>query len=117
MLTLLSFVCEQYYYYFLYFAIFYMTANIPESSLLNKTLQKNWVVEHVIKVRDNYLDGINIDFESAIPANRSDLREAYTDLVRLTYEDLKDLHPYLQVGVFVPDRRWFDTSSSRDLNL
>ncbi|KAL5012559.1 hypothetical protein ScPMuIL_011110 [Solemya velum] len=78
-----------------------LMANIPVSSLANKTKQLDWVVKKAIAVRDNHLDGINIDFESAIPANRSDLREAFTELVILTYVALKDLSHFLQLTVDV----------------
>jgi len=57
------------------------TVNIPVQDLTNQRARHIWVQQRVETVKNYFLDGINVDFESAIPADRKDLKQGYTDYI------------------------------------
>lgn len=75
--------------------------NYKLSELTNPLLRSRWVKEQLATVMENYYDGINIDFEDPIEANQTDLRDAYTALVRETYLTFKQANLHYQVTVDV----------------
>ena len=60
-------------------------------------MRTQWVKEQLSIVRDNYYDGINVDFEEPILKNQTDIRDAYTALVRETNQAFKQFSPHYQV--------------------
>ena len=56
-----------------------------------------WINHQLQIVKDNYLDGINFDYESAILQNQTDVREGYTNLVTETTAAFKKYDPALMV--------------------
>ncbi|XP_046580366.1 di-N-acetylchitobiase-like [Haliotis rubra] len=76
-------------------------ANYQTADLTNSSKRQAWVTQQLATVQDNYLDGINIDFESPIPKDQVDVRDGYTSLVRETYQAFKSALPYSQVTVDV----------------
>ena len=89
-------------------------ANIPKTLLPNKTARANWVQKELQFVKDNFLDGINIDFEDFILQNETTYRDGYTALVTETFKAFKEASPYYQVTVDVAwspngiDLRYYD---------
>ncbi|XP_041367376.1 di-N-acetylchitobiase-like [Gigantopelta aegis] len=75
--------------------------SLPVNNLTNVDDRKRWISSQLKLVRDNFLDGINIDFESAIPHNKPDLKQAFTDLVNETNQAFKNVLPNYQVTVDV----------------
>ena len=66
--------------------------------LPNKTARANWVQKELQFVKDNSLDGINIDFEDFILQNETTYRDGYTALVTETFKAFKEASPYYQVS-------------------
>ena len=64
---------------------------------MNATLRTQWVKNQLSVVRDNYYDGINIDFEEPILKNQQEIRDAYTALVKETSQAFKQSNPHYQV--------------------
>eukprot|EP00916_Digyalum_oweni_P017764 GHVL01029333.1.p1 GENE.GHVL01029333.1~~GHVL01029333.1.p1 ORF type:complete len:374 (-),score=18.52 GHVL01029333.1:66-1187(-) len=95
-------------------------ANYKVSDLTNPALRTQWVKKQLSLVRDNYYDGINIDFEEPILKNESDVREAYTALVREAYLAFKQSNAHYQVSVDVAwspnciDLRCYDNKGLAD---
>ncbi|XP_069119393.1 di-N-acetylchitobiase-like [Argopecten irradians] len=89
-------------------------AGVPTEYLTNATLQEEWVVKNLAVVTQKHLDGLNFDYESAIPADRTDMRDGYTALVRRTYKMFKQYNPSYQITVDVAwspaciDQRCYD---------
>lgn len=76
-------------------------ANFPVANLTDADVQRRWIISYSLLVQSNFYDGINIDFESVILQNQTDLRDAYTKLVRDTNKFFKEVMPYSQVTVDV----------------
>ena len=74
-----------------------MTANYNQKDLLNATARSLWVKQQFDKVKSNFYDGINLDFEEPILESQKDLRDAYTALVKETYTFFKQANPHYQV--------------------
>ncbi|CAG2235869.1 CTBS [Mytilus edulis] len=89
-------------------------ANYPKANMTNSTARAIWVEKQLQLVKNNYLDGINIDFEDAILKNETDIRDAYVMLVLEVYSAFKRLSPVYQVTVDVAwspagvDGRYYD---------
>ncbi|KAK3589262.1 hypothetical protein CHS0354_008326 [Potamilus streckersoni] len=73
--------------------------SMPKEQLTNKTARENWIESQLHVVNTYFLDGINIDFEDVILENETDIRDAYTALVKETNVAFKNSYPYLQVTV------------------
>lgn len=69
--------------------------------MTNSTARAIWVEKQLQLVKNNYLDGINIDFEDAILKNETDIRDAYVMLVLEVYSAFKRLSPVYQVKLFL----------------
>jgi len=69
---------------------------LPDSSA-----RAAWTQKQLQIVKDNYLDGVNFDYEDAILRNQTDIRQGYTSLVAETKKAFTDYFPYLQVSVDV----------------
>ena len=67
----------------------------------NTDQRKKWIFSQLKIVEDNFMDGINIDFEDAIPHDRPDLKQALTDLVNETTKAFKSVHPNYQVNCYM----------------
>ena len=77
--------------------IFLLIANNNKNTLLSPKLRSEWVADIVKKTQDNFLDGINFDFEEEVLKNESAVREAYTLAVAETYYALKHRSHHYQV--------------------
>ena len=74
--------------------------NMATKDLPNEQKRTTWVKENLKSVTDNYLDGINVDFEDSIPKSRKDLKDGYTALIRESFNAFRSANPSYQVGVF-----------------
>ncbi|GFR64363.1 Di-N-acetylchitobiase [Elysia marginata] len=92
--------------------VIYM-AQVDEQTFLDPDLRKTWIEQQLTTVRDNYLDGLNFDYEGAIMENETTLRDAYTALVKETRERFLEVFPYSLIAVDVGwrpnvDERFYD---------
>ncbi|KAK3088727.1 hypothetical protein FSP39_023057 [Pinctada imbricata] len=91
-----------------------LIGNFPTSNLTNIDARRMWVKEQLQKTQSNFLDGINIDYEDAIPKDDINVRDGYTQLVSETYETFKNANKNYQVTVDVAwspsgiDKRFYD---------
>ena len=69
--------------------VYLFKGGVPTSVLPNKTARAQWIQQQLDFVDKNYLDGINFDYEEAIPADQIALRDGYTNLVKETNEAFK----------------------------
>jgi hypothetical protein len=74
-----------------------MIADYQKENLLNPSLRTQWVKQQLATVMQLHYDGINIDFEDAIPNDQPDVRDAYTALISETYRTFKQANPHYQV--------------------
>uniref|UniRef100_A0A0B7A6N8 GH18 domain-containing protein n=2 Tax=Arion vulgaris TaxID=1028688 RepID=A0A0B7A6N8_9EUPU len=74
---------------------------IDEATIMSPSARKQWVDNQLKIMKDNFLDGINFDYEGTITTKEVALREAYIDLVNETNIALKSVLPYSQVSVDV----------------
>lgn len=58
-----------------------------------------WILNQLVVVKNNFLDGINFDFEGEAAANDSTVRDAYTMLVKEAREYFKKELPHSQVCI------------------
>ena len=70
----------------------YVSANIPTNQLNNKTARSQWVDQQVQSVTSGFLDGINIDFESPILQNQTDIRDGFSKLFQELNQRLKAIN-------------------------
>ncbi|CAH1777543.1 unnamed protein product [Owenia fusiformis] len=89
-------------------------ANIPKSNLTSPVLREAWIQKEIKYIQDNYLDGVNVDFEDAIEKDDDKTRDGLTALMKGLYNGLKHLNQNYQVTFDVPwapyciDGRCFD---------
>ena len=57
-------------------------ADFTKGNLTDAADRHRWVLEHVKYVEDNFLDGLNVDYERGISKDQPKLRDALTALVR-----------------------------------
>ncbi|XP_005100833.1 di-N-acetylchitobiase [Aplysia californica] len=86
---------------------------ISTSEMVSPSLRKEWVKELLTKISENFLDGVNFDYENEVLKNETMIRDAYTSTVRETNDALKAVNPNYQVSVDVAwkpnvDSRFFD---------
>ncbi|KAK3088315.1 hypothetical protein FSP39_017396 [Pinctada imbricata] len=74
----------------------------PVKQLENATARTIWVKQNLQRVQDNFLDGLNIDFEEPIRKRYIFEKWAYTALVEEAYKTFKAVNPNYQVTIDVP---------------
>ena len=75
--------------------------NFPTNQLTNATARSEWVALQVQRAKQFYLDGINIDFEDAIPANETKTRDGLTALTCEAKEAFNTALPGSQVQAVI----------------
>lgn len=90
-----------------------LLGGINTASMLSPTLRKIWIEKLMTNIENNFLDGVNFDYESEVLKNASQVRDAYTLTVNETYNRLKAANPFYQVSVDVAwrpniDSRYYD---------
>ena len=81
-------------------AMLILSGSVSNDTFMSPQLRKNWIARQMDTAKQNFLDGINFDYESVIGEVETDVRDAYTALVRETNEAFKKEMPYFQVGIF-----------------
>ena len=81
-------------------AILILSGSVSNETFMSPQLRKKWIAQQMDTAKQNFLDGINFDYESVIGEVETDVRDAYTALVRETNEAFKKEMPYFQVGIF-----------------
>ncbi|XP_074660878.1 di-N-acetylchitobiase-like [Tubulanus polymorphus] len=76
-------------------------ANIEKKYLKDAKKRREWVAERVKYVEENFLDGINFDFEDVIERNDNASRQGYNALVQEAQTTFKKINPYYQVTIDV----------------
>ena len=66
------------------------SANIDTASLVNASARSAWVEKQLKTVKDNFLDGVNVDFESAISKDHTDVRDGLTMLMKELTQRFKE---------------------------
>lgn len=95
-------------------------ADIQVQDLTNHTKRHTWIQQHLEMVVNNFLDGINIDFEAAIPKDRTDLQHGLTKYISELKSEFKQHLPSTLVTVDVAwncygvDDRFYDYKSIAD---
>ena len=84
--------------YKLIYLLSVFSVNFPADQLTNTTSRDIWISKQVTLVHDNFLDGINIDFESALPAANVTARDGLTALVKGAAKGIKR---YISTGQVV----------------
>ncbi|XP_046585500.1 di-N-acetylchitobiase-like [Haliotis rubra] len=79
-----------------------INSDYPASDLTDAQKRHIWVQTQLRTVTNNYLDGINIDFEGTIPKTRVDLRDGLSALVNEAFKTFKHALPHSQVTIDVP---------------
>ncbi|KAF2077139.1 hypothetical protein CYY_001524 [Polysphondylium violaceum] len=79
------------------YAVYY-----PITQLANQTYKQQWIEDQVELVKNNFLDGINIDFESSITKNHPLESALLTGLVAETTVALKSVNKDYQISVDIP---------------
>lgn len=88
--------------------------NFPTANLTNASDRSKWVAEQVTHVKDNGYDGVNVDFEDMIDADRKDLQHGLTALMKELYQTFKTTFNSSQVTFDVAwspkciDKRCYD---------
>ena len=57
-------------------------ADFNKGNLTNPADRHRWVLEQVNYIENNFLDGINVDYEKGISKDQPKLRDALTSLVK-----------------------------------
>ena len=70
---------------------------MSNETFMSPQLRKKWIAHQINTAKQNYLDGINFDYESVIMEDEATVRNAYTSLVKETNEAFKEEMPYFQV--------------------
>ena len=63
----------------------------------NPELRKQWVQAQLQYIRENHLDGVNLDMEPVIRKDQEELRDAMASLMEELYEAVKTLNPQVPV--------------------
>lgn len=74
-----------------------VVGNVATPVLTDATARTEWVSKQLDKVKQYYLDGVNFDYENAILANETSIRDGYTALVAETSKTFKEYSPSLMV--------------------
>lgn len=87
--------------------------SVSNTTFMDPGLRKKWIAQHMTISKENFLDGINFDYESAIKEDETAVRDAYTALVKETNEAFKKEMPHFQITVDVAwkpntDIRFYD---------
>ncbi|KAK3769199.1 hypothetical protein RRG08_005146 [Elysia crispata] len=90
-----------------------IVGSVSNETFMSPQLRKKWIAHQINTAKQNYLDGINFDYESVIMEDEATVRNAYTSLVKETNEAFKEEMPYFQVTVDVAwkpniDLRFYD---------
>ncbi|XP_059164007.1 uncharacterized protein LOC131946963 [Physella acuta] len=83
-----------------------INGNFDEKTMLDPTLRQQWVATQLQTVKDNFLDGINFDFETGVSPLQKNISNAYTALVKETYLAFKQSLPYSQISIDVIDNAY-----------
>ena len=71
--------------------------NFPVANLTSAADRSRWVSQQVQRCKDNFLDGVNVDFESVIARNQQDLRDGLNHLVKELVAAFKSKFKHPQV--------------------
>ncbi|GFO06692.1 Di-n-acetylchitobiase, partial [Plakobranchus ocellatus] len=87
--------------------------SVTKDTFMKPELRKQWITKQMNLAKLNFLDGLNFDYESAIKKTETDVRDAYTALVKETNQAFKKEMPHFQVTVDVAwkpntDLRFYD---------
>ena len=66
--------------------------------MLSPDLRQSWINHLVDEIQDNFLDGVNFDFEDQVLLNETSVRDAYTNTVKQTSQQLKAINLNYQVA-------------------
>ena len=88
-----------------FFFLLFFSGNVGTSILTNATAKAAWINQQLQIVKDNYLDGVNFDYEEAILPSQPEVRDGYTNLVAETTIAFKNYDPSLMV------RKYLQTTS------
>ena len=69
---------------------------------MTPVLRQLWVKQQMQIVQENFLDGLNFDYEHTMLPPEHHYREAFNSLINETVSGLRSVQPYAQVG-----RKWF----------
>ncbi|GFO06697.1 Di-n-acetylchitobiase [Plakobranchus ocellatus] len=92
--------------------VIYM-AQVDKKTFMDADLRKQWIEEQLSTVKENFLDGLNFDYEDAISKDDASTRDAYSALVRETRERFLQEFPDSLIAVDVGwrpnvDERYYD---------
>ncbi|ELT97583.1 hypothetical protein CAPTEDRAFT_226035 [Capitella teleta] len=76
-------------------------ANFPVQNLTSEAARHQWVAEKVQYAKENFLDGINVDFESDIPGNKPAEKKGLTQLIQELAESFRKTFVKPQVSIDV----------------
>ncbi|RUS75440.1 hypothetical protein EGW08_016790 [Elysia chlorotica] len=87
--------------------------SVGNETFMSPQLRQKWIVQQIETAKQNFLDGINFDYENAILEEEASVRDAYTSLVKETTEAFRKEMPAFQVTVDVAwkpntDLRYYD---------
>ena len=80
---------------------FFFAGSVGTSILTNATAKTAWIKQQLQIVKDNFLDGVNFDYEEAILQSQPELRDGYTNLVVETRIAFKNYNPSLMVKLLI----------------
>ena len=86
-------------------------ADFTKGNLTDAADRHRWVLEHVKYVEDNFLDGLNVDYEQAISKDQPKLRDALTALIRELSDALRRRYKNPQV------KGWLSNTPAHDAVL
>ena len=87
--------------FFLFFHIPFSAPPMVLAQMINETNRKAYVNKAIKRIQDNFMDGVNFDFEARIAKSNKKQRDAYTATVKDVYDRLKAMSPYYQVNCIV----------------
>ena len=73
-----------------------LTAGMDVHKCTDPKFRKQWIEAQLQYIRENHLDGVNLDMEPVISKDQVELRDAMASLMEELYEAVKTLNP--QVG-------------------
>eukprot|EP00045_Choanoeca_perplexa_P003911 m.34335 g.34335 ORF g.34335 m.34335 type:complete len:367 (+) comp12290_c0_seq1:55-1155(+) len=74
--------------------------DINSTLFADSGMQQVWAQQQLVAAKENFLDGINFDYEAPIALNSSE-RAQYAELVKVTAKVFHEDNPYSQVSVDV----------------
>ena len=86
---------------FISFSIFWLlfcAGSIEQFVVVTPTLRHLWVEQQMQIVQDNFLDGLNFDYEHTMLPPEHHYRDAFTALIKETVSGLHSVQPYAQVS-------------------